>query len=254
VNSQLTKSQRHNKENKMIKHVGKHNNKKIVLLWRRVPNEDHMALVAYSDTLPRLIHDELMKVLESPIGQNAKELSDVLFRTTMADGRNALEVLHKEGFIKKVPCSQVLITPTPKSSVRLDELNDILDEMEKGEEAMKRMQEIDAGAGMSGKKRVKEGREVGMPPNNTSMSRTNIEVDATDSAAAYLKGTLSDGVLGDADLAQQRLTQAASMQKQAEQLLAEAKRLTEEAKSLTPAKNAKTTRAKKATTAKKQAA
>jgi hypothetical protein len=238
----------------MIKHVGKHNNKKIVLLWRRVPNEDHMALVAYSDTLPRLIHDELMKVLESAVGQNAKDLSDVLFRTTMADGRNALEVLHKEGFIKKVPCSQVLITPTAKSSVRLDELNDILDEMDKGEEALKRMQEIDSGAGMSGKKRVREGREVGMPPNNTSMSRTNIDVDATDSAAAYIKGTLSDGVLGDAELAQQRLTQAASMQKQAEQLLAEAKRLTEEAKSLTPAKNAKTTRAKKATTAKKQAA
>jgi hypothetical protein len=254
VKSQLTKRQRHNKENKMIKHVGRHNNKKIVLLWRRVPNESHMCLVTYSDTLPRLIHDELMKTLESAIGQNAKELSDVLFRTVMADGRNLLEVMHKEGFIKKVQASQVLITPTAKSSVRLDELNDILDEMEKGEEAVKRLSEIDAGAGMSGKKKVREGREVGMPPNNTSMSRTNIDVDATDSAAAYVKGALTDGVLDDAELAQQRLSQAASMQKQAEQLLAEAKRLTEEAKSLTPAKNAKTTRAKKATTSKKQAA
>jgi hypothetical protein len=74
----------------MIKHVGKHNGKKLVLLWRRVPNEDHMCLVAYSDTLPRMIHDEVMKQLESPIGQNAKDLSDVLFRTTMNDGRNAL--------------------------------------------------------------------------------------------------------------------------------------------------------------------
>ena len=254
MNSQLTKRQRHNKENKMIKHVGKHNNKKIVLLWRRVPNEAHMALVAYSDTLPRMIHDDLMKCLESAVGQNAKELSDVLFRTTMGDGRNLLEVMHKEGFIKKVPTSQVLITPTAKSSVRLDELNDILDEMDKGEEAMKRMQEIDSGAGMSGKKRIKEGREVGMPPNNTSQSRTNIDVDATDSAAAYLKGALSVGVLGDADIAAQRLSQADAMQKQAAQLLAEAKRLTEEANSLTPAKNVKTTRAKKATPSKKQAA
>ena len=121
----------------MIKHVGKHNNKKIVLLWRKVPNEDHMALLLYSDTLPRLIHDEVMKALESAVGQNAKELSDVLFRTTMADGRNCLEVLHREGFIKKVPTSQILITPTTKSSVRLDELNSILDEMDKGEEAIK---------------------------------------------------------------------------------------------------------------------
>ena len=235
----------------MIKHVGKHNSKKIVLLWRKVPNENHMALLLYSDTLPRMIHDEVMKQLESPIGQNATEFSDVLFRTVMADGRNALEVLHKEGFIKKVPTSQILITPTSKSTVRLDELNDILDEMQKGEEAMKRLSDLDKEAGMVGqKKKVREGREVGMPPNNSSVSRTNLDVDATASAAAYLKGVLSDD-----DLAADRLSQAAQMQKQAEQLLAEAKRLTEEAKSLTPAKtNAKTTRAKKATPTKKQAA
>ena len=237
----------------MIKHVGKHNNKKIVLLWRRVPNEGHMALLAYSDTLPRMIHDEVMKALESAIGQNAKDFSDVLFRTVMADGRNALEVLHKEGMIKKVPTSQVLITPTAKSSVRLDELNDILDEMEQGEEAIKRLQDLDNNAGMVTKKRKTEGREVGMPPNNTSASRTNIDVEATDSAAAYLKGKISEGVLSNADLAAQRLDQAIAMQKQAEQLLAEAKRLTQEATSLTPAKNV-TTKTKKTATTKKQTA
>lgn len=238
----------------MIKHVGKHNNKKIVLLWRKVPNENHMALVAYSDTLPRMIHDEVMKQLESAIGQNAKDFSDVLFRTVMADGRNALEVLHREGFIKKIPTSQVLITPTSKSSVRLDELNNILDEMEKGDEAVKRLSDIDKEAGMVGqKKRVREGREVGMPPNNTSMSRTNIDVEGNANAAAYVKGVLTDGALSDSQIAADRLSQAEAMQQQAMSLLAEAKRLTDEAKSLTPAKNAKTTRAKKAATPKKQA-
>jgi hypothetical protein len=233
----------------MIKHVGKHNNKRIVLLWRRVPNEGHMALVTYSDTLPRLIHDEVMKALESPIGQNAKELSDVLFRTTMADGRNALEVLHKEGFIKKVPTSQVLITPTAKSSVRLDELNGILDEMEKGEEAIKKMADIDSNAGLQTKKRrTTEGREVGMPPNNASVSRTNLDVEATDSAAAYLKGALTDG-----DLAQSLTSQAEAMKAQAAQLLAEAKKLEQEANKFAPGKNA-TAKAKKTSTSKKQAA
>jgi hypothetical protein len=239
----------------MIKHVGKHNNKKLVLMWRKVPNENHMALVLYSDTLPRMIHDEVMKQLESPIGQNAKDFADVLFRTTLADGRNALEVLHKEGFIKKVPCAQVLITPTTKSTVRLDELNDILDEMEKGEDAIKRLQDIDKNAGMQTKRRgPKEGREVGMPPNNASVSRTNLDVEATDSAAAYLKGSLTEGVLSDSDLAAQRLSQAETMKKQAEQLIAEAKRLELEANELSPAKNVKTTRAKKAATTKKQTA
>lgn len=232
----------------MIKHVGKHNSKKIVVLWRRVPNEGHMALVAYSETLPRMIHDEVMRALESAIGQNSKDFSDVLFRTVMGDGRNALEVLHREGFIKKVPTSQVLITPTAKSSVRLDELNDILDEMEKGEEAVKRLSDIDKSTGLQTKKRVREGREVGMPPNNSSISRTNVDTEATDSAAAYLKGALSDQ-----DLASDRLSQAEAMQKQAMALLAEAQRLTEEAKSLTPAKNG-TRKTKKTTTAKKQTA
>lgn len=246
----------------MIKHVGKHNNKKIVLLWRKVPNEDHMALVLYTETLPRLIHDEVMKQLESPIGQNAKDFSDVLFRTIMADGRNCLEVIHREGFIKKVPTSQILITPTMKSSVRLDELNGILDEMDKGDEALKRLADIDKESGMVPRKKVREGREVGMPPNNRSISRTNQEVDPTATAAAYVKGVIPEGasplgdtgVLTDAHLAQQRMTQADNMRKQAEQLLAEAKLLESQALELTPAKNVKPTRAKKATSSKKQAA
>jgi hypothetical protein len=238
----------------MIKHVGKHNNKKLVLMWRKVPNENHMALVLYSDTLPRMIHDEVMKQLESPIGQNAKDFADVLFRTTLNDGRNALEVLHKEGFIKKVPTAQVLITPTTKSTVRLDELNDILDEMDKGEAAVKRLQEIDSNTGMQTKRRNQQGREVGMPPNNSSVSRTNLDVEGTDSAAAYLKGAITEGVLSDSDLAAQRQAQADTMKKQAEQLLAEAKRLETEANELSPATNVKTTRAKKAKTTAKSAA
>jgi len=133
--------------------------------------------------------------------------------------------------------------------VRLDELNSILDEMEKGDAAIKRLQDIDTDAGFTGKKKVREGREVGMPPNNSSVSRTNVNVEATDGAAAYIKGALSDS-----DLADQRLTQAQQMQAQAEQLLAEAKRLTEEAKSLSPAKNVTTTKTKKTATAKKQTA
>jgi hypothetical protein len=238
----------------MIKHVGKHNGKKLVLLWRKVPNENHMALVVYSDTLPRMIHDEVMKALESPVGQNAKDFSDVLFRTTLADGRNALTVLHAEGFIKKVPASQVLITPTTKSTVRLDELNDILDEMEKGEEAVKRLADIDNQSGMQTKRRgPAQGREVGMPPNNRSLSRTNQDTEGNTSAAAYVKGNITEGVLTDADLATQRMSQAENMMKQAEQLMAEAKRLQSEANDLSPAKNVKQTRAKKATPAKKQA-
>lgn len=217
----------------MLKHVAKHNDKKAVLLFREVPNEGHMCLVAYSDLLPRLVHDEIMKVLESAQGQAAENLADALFRNIMADGRNTLEVLHKEGFIKKVPCNQVIVTPGGKSTVRLDELNDILNEMKKGEDAIKKMAELDANAGISGKRRS-DPREVGAPRNSRATP-----------------AQVTESVLTDEDLAQQRLDQAERMRESAKQLLAEAERLANEAAAMS-APTIKTTRAK-TTNAKKTA-
>jgi len=226
----------------MLKHVGKHNDKRCVIVFRKIPELDHMALVLYSDLLPRMIHDEVMRALESPQGQEAKELSDVLFRTIMADGANCLESLHRNGLMKKVPTNQVLVTPTSNSSVRLDELNDILDEMAKGEEALKRLQDIDASRGMTGKQAPRKAtiQEVG--------ERKTREAQGNTSAADMLSGLLSDS-----DLASQRLEQAQKMEASAQQLLAEAERLKQEAQSLSPKVDDVGTKTKKTAT-KKQAA
>ena len=225
----------------MAKHVGKHNDRKVVILFREVPDETHMCLVVYSDLLPRMIHDDVMRAVESDAGQAAKEISEVFHRTLMQDGRQLLTVLHKEGMIKKVPTNQVLVTPNAKSSVRLDELNKILNEMAQGEDAVKRLAEIDSSRGMTGKRgRAAEPREVGMPAN----SRANAAIEGSMSPEQYVSDVLTD-----ADLAKQRLTQAADMKRQAEQMLAEAARLETEAQTLNPtapAKNGtrKTTKAK----------
>ena len=224
----------------MLKHVGKHNDKRCVIVFRKIPELDHMALVVYSDLLPRMIHDEIMRAVESPQGQEARELSDVLFRTIMADGHNCLESLHRNGLLKKVPTNQVLVTPTSTSSVRLDELNDILDEMQKGEEAVKKLQEMDASRGMTGKQKPRraEIQEIG--------ERRTREAQGNTSAADMLAGMLSDS-----DLAAQRLEQAQKMEASARQLLAEAERLKTEAQSLSPKVDNVGTQTKKT---KKQAA
>lgn len=226
----------------MLKHVGKHNDKRCVIVFRKIPDLEHMALVVYSDLLPRMVHDEVMRALESPQGQEAKELSDVLFRTIMADGHNCLESLHRNGLMKKVPTNQVLVTPTSNSSVRLDELNDIMDEMTKGEEALKKLQELDASRGMTGKQapRRAEIKEIG--------ERRTREAQGNTSAAEMLSGLLTDS-----DLATQRLEQAQKMEASARQLLAEAERLKQEAESLSPKVNNVGTKTKKTAT-KKQAA
>jgi hypothetical protein len=222
----------------MLKHVVKHNNRKGALLYRQVPGEDHMCLLVYSDLLPRMIHDEIMKVLESPVGQQATDLADALFRNIMPDGTNTLQVLHVNGMIQKVPTNQVIVQANPKSSVRLDELNEILNEMAKGEEAVRRLAELDAkvtgwqpgdkdrqAVRESRKPKAVEGREVGVPPN----AAKPIDVPAV------------DGVLSDTDIAQNLLAQADRMKREAEFMLAEVKRLTEEAATLTPAVKVKKT-------------
>ena len=72
----------------MYKHVARHKDKKAVLLYRQVPGEDHMCLVAYSDLLPRLYHDSIMKVLESDIGQAAENFADALFLFSGVKNKN----------------------------------------------------------------------------------------------------------------------------------------------------------------------
>jgi hypothetical protein len=132
----------------MIKHVGRHNNKKCIILYKTVPNEDHMCLILYSDTLPRNYHDGIMSLLESDVGQQAKEFSDALFRRTFNDGRNMLQTLHAEGLIKKVPNGQVIVTPNAKSQIRLDELNGILAQLAGGAEGAQKLADLDANAGL----------------------------------------------------------------------------------------------------------
>lgn len=218
----------------MYKHVGKHGDKKVVVLFRQVPNEDHMTLVVYSDLLPRIYHDNVMSVLESPVGQQAENFADALFRTFMSDGINSLEALHNNHLIKKVQTNQVVMTPTPTSSIRLDELNKLLTEMAQGKDAINRMAEIDSNRGMTGKKTRAEPKELGVSP----MSRSQPAVIPENNG----------GVLTDADLARSRLQQAETMKANAAQLLAEAERLSKEASDLDPTikSNDKTTKSKKA--------
>jgi hypothetical protein len=213
----------------MLKHVGRHGEKKVVVAYNTVPGEDHMALVIYSDSLPSMLHDEVMKVIESPAGQTAKSLADALFRNIMPDGNNTLGALHKGGFLKKVQTKQVILKPNAKSSVRLDELNEILKKMEGSAEAAKKLADIDAGRGYADPSK-NVSRDVGEPVKAEAAVNTS-------------------GVLTDADLANQRLDQATKMESQAKTLLAEAKRLKEEASSLAPKTKAKNVRATKKTTA-----
>lgn len=203
----------------MIKHIGKHGDRKVAIVFREVPGEEHMALVIYPEVLPVSMHDSIMKVIESPAGQTAENLGDALFRSLLPDGRPMLQTLHVEGMIKKVQAKQVVVTPNATSHVNLDEMNGIIRKMKLGEDAIKEMAALDSNRGMTGKVRPKDefGREIGAPTNQVRQGASTVA--GSDAARA----------LDDAALAANFRDQATRMANEARQLLAESERLMKEA-------------------------
>jgi hypothetical protein len=107
-----------------------------------------MAAVIYSDIMPSKYHDDVMKLLESVEGQDAYEFKDILQRRMTTDGNNMLNVLSNEGYLKRVPAANVMVTPNSKSQVRLDELNDLLQMAGKGEDAVRKLDRLENQQGM----------------------------------------------------------------------------------------------------------
>ena len=192
----------------MMKHVGRHGEKRVAVIFREVPGEEHMALVTYPDQLKQSTHDDLMNAIQSHKGQEASHLGEALHGMTGTDGQTILNMLHREGFMKKVRTRDVIMMPRPNTpGARLDEINDIIRGMETGSEAAAKMAKLDAQAGMA---------------------------DPVKTAAGNTAAENVQGVLGDTDIARNLVAQAEQMKAQMVTLQAEAERLMEEAASLDP--------------------
>jgi hypothetical protein len=194
---------------RFLKHIGMHGDRKVAVVFRQLPGEEHMALVVYTQLLNQNIHDPLIASIESDIGQASKELAEALNRTHTRDGKIILQVLHNEGMLKKVNTESIVMTPAPKQHIRLNELNKLLNEMEQGEAAVRRLAEIDASKGLQDPADIAK-RMRGEQP-----------------AADRMFG--SQDTLGDNELANNLRQQAARMSAEAKGLLAEADRLIKEA-------------------------
>jgi hypothetical protein len=195
-----------------LRHVGKHGDRKVAVIFREVPGEPHMCLVTYTELLNQHIHDPMIKTIESDIGQNSENLADALNRTYTKDGKPILQVLHHEGQLKKVNTELVLMTPQPNTRIKLNELNKILNEMKQGEAAVKRMAEIDSSRGLQ-------------DPADVARRMRGPQTTAPVQAAV-------DGTLGDSTIANNLRQQATKMAAEARGLLAESNRMMKEAASM----------------------
>lgn len=115
-----------------LKHVGRHSGtgQRLSVVFLQLPDEKENALVVYSDSLPDRYHDAFMEAVESPEGQASQNLYEVLTRKVFWHGTPMLETLHKEGLLRKVPTSAIIMMPNSNTNVPL---NDILAQMDNTE-------------------------------------------------------------------------------------------------------------------------
>ena len=214
-----------------LKHVGKHGDRKVAIIFREVPGESHMCLVTYTETLNQHIHDPLIRCIESDIGQHSESLSDALNRTLGLDGKPILQTLHREGLLKKVNTENIVVTPNSQTKIKLNELNKILTEMKQGEEAVKRMADIDQSRGMQ------------TPGEVARRMRENKTRDAKVQPTPLIAN--SNDALGDNAIANNLRQQAAKMSAEAKGLMAESENLLKQAAEMDPPVLEKNPRASK---------
>jgi len=195
-----------------LKHIGRVGDRKVAIIFRQIPGEEHMCLLVYTQLLNQNIHDPLMAAIESPSGQAAKDLGEQLNRSYTRDGKIILQVLHTEGMMKKINTDQVMMTPAPNTQIKLSELNKILNEMDQGEAAVRRLAELDASRGLQDPADVARRMRGEQPATDASM-----------------------GALADDTIAKNLLAQADRMAAEARGLIAESERLRNEAQAMMPA-------------------
>ena len=176
------------------------NQRRIVVAFRVVPGEPENCIVITTENLNADEHDTLIKMVESNAGQDANDLSQVMTRTTLPDGRNMLAHFHRTGKMIKVPTDTVEMMPNRNTSIMLNELNEMIAQQQ--------------GVTVA---------DLATPP-NTSAPAVEAVAESTSTPIAAQDEPLSDDAL------------AAKYRSDADRLYKEAKRLREEAEQLSPTK------------------
>ena len=173
-----------------LKHVGQvtDTGKKCVVIFRSLPDDDTFCLVTETETLDQLYHDDLQSAVESPGAQDTIDFYKYAQRAVFHDGSNMLEGLHLNGWLKKIPTSNVTMKPTNDVSIQLNELNIQLAEITTSD------------------------------PSKTTMSDISRTIDSVQESKPA-------GVLDDEQIAANMRAQAAQFKAEADRLLKEANEL-----------------------------
>jgi len=215
----------------MVKHVGQYGQKKCVVVFREVPNEEDNCLIVLSDTLEGRMHDELMGVVEGPEAQSAKDLADVLNRRQFSDGSNMLTQLHYAKRLTKVATDMVDLTPMPGQRVPLSQLNEEVRKIDGGyvpptNDLSNESELLENARNKPWSERTPEEASAYNNAQTRNAADVASEASADDGVSLDIGGVeapVSDTASTEPNIAQGLLIQAQMMKEDAERLLTEAK-------------------------------
>ena len=215
----------------IVKHVGQYGQKKCVIVFREVPNEEDNCLIVLSDSLEGRMHDELMGVVEGPEAQSAKDLADVLNRRQFSDGSNMLTQLHYAKRLTKVATDMVDLTPLPGQRVPLSQLNEEVRKIDGGyvpptNDLSNESELLESARNKPWSERTPEEASAYNNAQTRNANDVATEASASDGVSLDIGGIdepVSDTASTEPNIAQGLLIQAQMMKEDAERLLSEAK-------------------------------
>lgn len=189
-----------------LKHVGQiiNTQRKCVVVFREIPNDETNCLIVDTDALQDWLHDDIINAVQSSGAQASANFYEYAQRTVLTDGANMLQALHTRGLLRKQATSNIMMTPNRSANIRLDELNNIIREQTGGKAAV-------------------------TPPTDQMelAGKQQAKAEPAPAAPAPAVTAKTDGVIDDSALAKTMLSQA-------EQFMAEAARLQEQAYEMDP--------------------
>ena len=123
-----------------VKHVGRVANTgmKCVVVFREIYDdqgnvtEPDKCLVVETERLPDMEHDDVVRVVESPAGQEAAQFYEIAHRSMFGDGLNMLVKLNNRGYLKKYSTDEIIMTPNTHTSIKLSEINEVIRKQKSG--------------------------------------------------------------------------------------------------------------------------
>lgn len=114
---------------KLTRHVGRYSNSgsRVVVVFRKLEDDSGQCLIVETDSLPDMVQDNVMTIVNSTAGQKEVDLFNALNKSNLSDGSNALTALHQRQLLKKVDISLIEMMPMTNRPVPLSDINAAID-------------------------------------------------------------------------------------------------------------------------------